>query len=284
LAGSGRADNSPPLGTPSDATPVATSVESQPADGDALLKEKLAELERLQAEIQKLRQAAEGEASFRFDVKIYELSLTKLQQLGIDPAKLGLAPAAADRRQITEQKSYRSESPLLVASADSAVAAGLVAMLRPLGVLKEISTTPSQTTPAGRTAYFFSPGELSKFPLVSHYKESDGRKLGMQIELTSTRAGERQIRLGVRAKATEVDPSMRITLNGSYILGFKVQEMLATCDVALGDTALLVGLIQSGRHVAIGAETENADDRPNIAEETLILLLVTPHLLDPPAK
>ena len=135
-----------------------------------------------------------------------------MRRFGINLATLGLDPAAADRRQDRDRTSptktsYSGESPLLVGSVDPAVAAGLVETLRRLGVLTQLTTTPSQTTTDGRACYFLTPPSRSWPPYVSQgFKESDSKKFGDQLDVTPTLLGERRVRLDVQALASELEP------------------------------------------------------------------------------
>jgi Flp pilus assembly secretin CpaC len=214
----------------------------------------------------------------RIHLKICELSLTKLQQLNLDLAELGLDRPSPDPRTTVQGKPGKAESPLLVGSANTKTAAGLVEILRREGILKVLPASGQATLLDGQTAYFVGGSRGPKSSFLGHWVKEEITQV--QVEVTATLTKDRQIRLRILAKGTEVDPSVSITLNGAKLPGIKTHEMLAPCEMALGTTAVVAGLVRQGIQDAGELQT---DEESKVRNDVLTLLLITPELVEPVA-
>jgi Flp pilus assembly secretin CpaC len=233
------------------------------------------------AEAERLPHAAGQDQQIRVDLKICELSLTKLRQLGI--AFVQLEPAAADGSK-TSGGAAEKTLPTF-ASVDSDGFAGVVEMLRREKVLTVTELTPpTQIMSDGRTAYFLSAGGVP-WPLTradwSKRSSSASRKIGNQVDLTASLLEGGRIRLNVRAKVTEVDPSMTITLNGRKVLGYNTREMDLPVEMELGKTAVIGGLIQENMEVVVAPKPRQ---RSNVRDTTQMLVVIRPEVIDAPAE
>jgi hypothetical protein len=276
--------NPPPISLT--VAPLVTVEEEKvkPALDDALLKQKLAELKQLQAEIQELRHAAVAGQRIRVEMKSYEVSLTKLERLGLDLSQFGFDFAPPDP-SLSPAMSVSNQGPALVGSANSKTIAAVVELLRRAKLLTEVSSNDSSRTAIedGGKAYFLASSRDKWWVLVSEAKAEgfSNRGFGLQVDLKPTLLSERQIRLDVLAKLSTIDTSVSITLNGTVLAGIRVHEIEAPCEMELGTTAVLAGLPRQYTDVVVDPET---GDKSSVSETTMLLFLFTPELAGNAAK
>ncbi|HEX4143738.1 MAG TPA: hypothetical protein VHY91_09410 [Pirellulales bacterium] len=278
LASAGRCETPSTLTTP---IAAVSSNEAKPTADNEQPAGEIAAPQNSQEGIQRRDQAAEPKQQIRIDLKICELSLTKMRQLGIDILELGRKAAGDDRSKTTKCKSVDTTRQATIGVVDSDGIAAMVAMLRREKVLK-LLTDNQQIVTEGRTAYFLGSTETAS-PVRSPdwSKQSCSRKFGTQVDLTATLLGANRIRLTVRAKLCEVDPSTTITLNGEKVLGFRKREMDIPVEMDLGKTALISGLVQENVEVVVDPK---AGQKANVFDTTQMLVLIKPELVDAATK
>jgi len=165
---------------------------------------------------------------------------------------------------------------------------GILQMLQQQNVAK-ILAEPKLTTVSGRPAFFNMGGE---FPIL--VPQSLGtisvqyRKYGTQVDFVPIVLGNGMIRLEVRPRISQIDPSLAITINGSTVPALKTREVDTGAELRAGETLAIAGLVQvissvQNRHVlwlgdlpVIGAAFRNMQSN---VQEIELLILVTPQLV-----
>ncbi len=276
LSSAGRCENAPPLPQPENASPAGGE---KAALNDDLLKQKVAELERLQAEVQELRRAAGQFQKILVHLQVVELSLTKLRNLGVELPRLGLdtstskllsslTPNSADDKPNTSVT-------LQIGKRESI--AGLIKALRQEGIAK-ILAEPTIITVDRRPASIHCGGEIP-VPITNPdgSKEMQQRPFGTEVHLTATLLGGGKVRVEARYRISELDYSHSVTADGATIPGFRVREMDTGIEMDLGKTSVLGGLIQQQMVKTIQPE---AKEESNVRDDVQVLFLMTPELAD----
>lgn len=119
---------------------------------------------------------------------------------------------------------------------------GLIAALERDQLVK-VMARPSVQAVSGRPAYFLSGGEIPILvPQSLGTVSIDYRKFGSQVDFVPIVLGNGRVRLEVRPRVTELDPSIGVTLNGSVIPGFRTREIDTGAELNFGETLVLAGL------------------------------------------
>ena len=170
---------------------------------------------------------------------------------------------------------------------------GFLEALRREDLLK-IQSDPNLTTVSGRPAFFNSGGE---FPILVPQSlgtvSIEYKKFGTQVDFVPIVLGNGNIRLEIRPRISEIDPTRSITINGTTVPGLRVREADTGAELRPGQTLAIAGLIQTreqsqiraipwlGELPWVGAAFRRTT---NEVEEIESLILVTPELvagLDP---
>lgn len=245
----------------------------------------LARLEALQAEVRRLRRLTGSEPAVVVEVKVVELSRTRLRQRGFDLAALRdkkADPAAAAPGQ-EESFAFRlldESSPVLA----------LLESLRKDRLLKELAQ-PTLMTLSGRPASLAVGGE---FPVLE--RQADGsvatqfKTYGTELNVLPVVLEDRSIRLDIRMRLSEVDPHVRVQVGDQSFPGLRVREFETGVEMQADQTLVLGGLVQNrvtGKQDDSKAEPETpnpkaAGDKPKeVTEETELLVLITPRIVEP---
>ncbi|MBL8825368.1 MAG: pilus assembly protein N-terminal domain-containing protein [Planctomycetaceae bacterium] len=195
-----------------------------------------------------------GSQQVLLKVKVYEVSRTKLRNLGVDFS----AFATGGQYAVT------SVSQLLTATGANPVAPaasggqtltlgvvnagsnffGLVEALRQ-DQLAKILAEPTLVTVSGRPAFFNAGGEIPiPVPQSLGTVSIQYRPYGTQIDFVPIVLGGGQIRLEVRPRISELDPATGTTINGTFVNGIKVREIETGVEMLAGQTLALGGLVQ----------------------------------------
>jgi pilus assembly protein CpaC len=235
-------------------------------------------------------------------VKVAEVSRTKARSLGFDFAKIngnsfiassvsGLLSAASVGGTAAAQGAGDTVR-FGVVDGNSAFF-GFLEALRKEDVLKILSD-PTLTTVSGRPAFFNSGGE---FPILVPQSlgtvSIEYKKFGTQLDFVPIVLGNGNVRLEVRPRVSEIDPTRSITINGTTVPGLRVREADTGVEMKPGQTLAIAGLVQtrvesSNREIPwlgelpwVGAVFRSTSQ---IEEEVELLILVTPEVvagLDP---
>jgi Flp pilus assembly secretin CpaC len=209
----------------------------------------LQHLDALQAETNRIRKIVGGVPQVLVHLKVFEVSLTKLRQLGYDVSKLSGAPTTtADGKDV---KNATTPTGLPVIS-DGNETLKLIEALQKDHLLRMISE-PTLVTTSGSPATFRSGGEL---PIPSPTKDNQARveyeHYGTEIQLLPTMLGDRALRIEVHGRIGELDEAHSIQVEKQTIPGLRVREFTTNAEFHLGQTLVISGSIEN--HV----EAENS--------------------------
>jgi len=157
--------------------------------------------------------------------------------------------------------------------------------------LARLLADPTLVTVSGRPAFFNEGGE---FPVLVPQSlgtvSIEYKKFGTQMDFVPIVLGNGKIRLEVRPRVSEIDPSRSVIVNGTEVPGLRVREVDTGVEMFPGQTLAIAGLIQhrtESSHRAVpffgelpwvgslfGRITEESN-------EIELLVLVTPYLVEP---
>ncbi len=245
-------------------------------------------------------------------VKVMEVSRTKLRQLGVDFSALWnsgnsfFSSTAAGVGKLTGVSQVVGAGTQAITSTVGAggnaptVALGIVdqssgfflfisALQR--NQLLKVLAEPTLVTVSGRPAYFLSGGELPMpIPQSLGTISIQFRKFGTQVDFVPIVLGNGRIRLEVRPKISEIDPTIGTTLNNTTVPGFRTREVDTAVELMAGQTLALAGLIQTEVQSSVqgipylmdipyvGVPFRYTTDTVNEVE---LLIMVRPELAEP---
>ncbi|MBN2024931.1 MAG: pilus assembly protein N-terminal domain-containing protein [Pirellulales bacterium] len=248
-------------------------------------------------------------------VKVMEVSRTKLRALGFDWSQLSnnniivsgvsglISSATAAETQlvkvddvwvqkVTPPSIAGSGSPTFGFNVTQGTNAffGVLEALRRDNLLK-ILAEPTLVTVSGRPATFNVGGEIPILvPQSLGTVSIEYKKYGTQLDFIPIVLGDGKIRLEVRPKISEIDPSNSIVLAGTSVPGLRSREVETGVEMNAGQTLAIAGLVQSridsqrrmvpivGELPYVGALFRRVEERNNEIE---LLILVTPEIVDP---
>jgi Flp pilus assembly secretin CpaC len=260
-----------PRPMPTSPTPFAVSDadDSAPRDEEQrLLRAKIAELDRLQREVDQLRAATRTPQQILVKVQMLEVNLTQLQKLGIDFS--GFTSGLAGKTQ------SQPGTTGLAVHVEPKVASGFFVALKHADAT--VLAEPTVVVISGRPASVNVGGE---FPLPGvDGKPVEFRKFGTQLDINALAMGNNQVRLEIRTRVSQIDDAHAIVIGGARVPSLNVREFNTALEMPFGQTAVLSGLVQQ--------RTESQRSENGVLEEKPIevglAVVVTPefvHPLDP---
>ena len=232
--------------------------------------------------------------------KVAEVSRTKARSLGFDFANINGSSFIASSISGLLAASSVVGGPTPPGGAGDTVRFGVVngnnaffgflEALRKEDILKILSD-PTLVAVSGRPAFFNSGGE---FPILVPQSlgtvSIEYKKFGTQIDFVPIVLGNGNIRLEVRPRISEIDPTRSITINGTTVPGLRVRETDTGVEMRPGQTLAIAGLVQT-RLEAEKAEIPWLGEMPWVGaafrrtsqteEEVELLILVTPEVVAP---
>jgi len=225
-------------------------------------------------------------------VKVYEVSRTKLRTVGFDFAKItgGNVVVSGISGLLSMAQSVSTDATMTfdVFGAGSEFF-GVLEALRQDNLLK-ILAEPTLVTVSGRPAFFNVGGE---FPILVPQSlgtvSVEYKKFGTQVDFVPIVLGNGRIRLEVRPRVSEIDPTRSVEVGSTTVPGLRVREVDTGVEMQAGQTLALAGLVQtrveaSNRGIPwlselpyIGVPFRSVHDERNEIE---LLILVTPELVD----
>ena len=151
---------------------------------------------------------------------------------------------------------------------------------------------PSLTVLSGQTASFLAGGEIP-IPVPSAGSDNvsiEYKEFGVRLALTPTIVSPGRITLKVAPEVSELDYSNVVTIAGTQVPGLTVRRTDTSIALADGESFIISGLVSSNTRSAVdrlpglgslpilGAFFRNTAMR---REETELLMIVTPHLVQP---
>ncbi|MDF3871238.1 type II and III secretion system protein family protein [Pseudomonas putida] len=151
---------------------------------------------------------------------------------------------------------------------------------------------PSLTVLSGQTASFLAGGEIP-IPVPSAGSDNvsiEYKEFGVRLALTPTVISQGRITLKVAPEVSELDYSNVVTIAGTQVPGLTVRRTDTSIALADGESFIISGLASNNTRSAVdrlpglgslpvlGAFFRNSAMR---REETELLMIVTPHLVQP---
>ncbi len=195
-----------------------------------------------------------GVQQISLNVKVYEVSRTKLRTLGMDwstsngadflvssvSGLIDAASASAGTAVGTGGDTIR-----FGVIGDDTTFFGFIEALRRYDLMKVLAE-PTLVTVSGRPAFFNSGGE---FPIIIPQSlgtsSIEFKKFGTQIDFVPIVLGNGNIRLEVRPRVSEIDPTRSVTINSTTVPGLRVREVDTGVEMKPGQTFALAGLVQT---------------------------------------
>ena len=223
--------------------PKGETVSDKPIDDHALLRQKLAEMNCLQSEIDALRVATRTPQAVLVKIKVVEVSRTALRNVGIDFDEM-ISNGQMDKEQLD----------LLL---DNNVA--------------KVLAEPNIATTCGRPASLIVGGE-EPMPAAPGSKQAvEFKRFGTEVDLLAIAQGENRIRLEVRARVSEVDSARANEVAGKRVPGFSVRQVDTAFESEIGHTVALSGHVQR----RVEARKVSSNKVINVDHDIELLFLVT---------
>ena len=242
-------------------------------------------LDVLQAEVEKIRQVVGAGPQVLVHLQIAEVSLTKLQHMGFDLARVvgnGEAKPSVDSANFNTQWSAITK--------DGTKAKLLLEALRK-DKLAKILAEPTLVTMSGKTAVFNSGGELSVPKPQPDGSVTMERQYGTMVKLTPEVLGDR-VHLAIHGRLSELDYGHMVRVGKENVPGVQTREFDTRTELESGQTLAISGQTQVrvetvNRGVPylsevpyIGAVIRRTEETRN---EVTMLILVQPEIVQSPA-
>jgi Flp pilus assembly secretin CpaC len=229
------------------ATAKVAAVAEKPTDKHALLKQKLAEMNCLQSEIDELRIATGTPRAILVKMKVTEVSRTKLRELGVEFDDL-MASGRISKEQLDWLKKNNAA---------------------------KILSEPNIAVTCGRPASFIVGGEVPMPTVPGSQQAVEFKRHGTEIDLLAIAQGENRVRLEVRARVSEIDEGHEIDVAGKRVPGFNVRQVDSAVDTEMGKTVAVSGSVQRRQEaIQVGGKVSNVES------EVELVFLVTPEAVE----
>lgn len=237
-------------------------------------------------------------------VKVMEVSRTKLRSLGFDWSQIsgqnvihssvsgllpGVTAANAAAGGAASAATSGSETFFFSVFDGGDAFFGVLEALRQDNLMKVLAE-PTLVTVSGRPAFFQVGGE---FPIIVPQSlgtvSIEYKRYGTQVDFVPIVLGNGRIRLEVRPRVSEIDPTRSVTMNSITVPGLRVREVDTGVEMKAGQTLALAGLVETRVEAErrgvpfvsdvpyIGAAFRRVAERSNDVE---LLILVTPELVE----
>lgn len=210
---------------------LASAIEPRVAVSDQpLLQQKLAELDRLQAEIDALRKKADMPAMVMVNVQVLEVSRTKMRKLGVDYSDVGLTQTM-NANSIGEPAVIRGE--------------GFAEFVRALleNNIAKVVAHPSVAMVPGEPASFFAGTQVPLPAAPGSDAAVEYVKAGVELEAQAKCLGGGRVRLDLRPSISSMSGSREIC-GGVAAPVRHVWQLNTSCEMAFGETCLIPGATQ----------------------------------------
>lgn len=237
-------------------------------------------------------------------VKVMEVSRTKLRNLGIDFAELSsggsyFASAGAGLLRPATLIPSSTSIGALSTTGNQTLGIGVIDSAHNFGLflnalrqdnLAKILAEPTLVTVSGRPAFFNSGGEIPILvPQSLGTISIQYRPYGTQVDFVPIVLGNGNLRLEIKPRVSDIDPSRTVTLNNIQVPALRVREIDTGVEMRAGQTLAIGGLVQnrvdaSRRGIPffnelpyIGPFFGQVNESVNEIE---LLMFVTPHLVE----
>lgn len=151
---------------------------------------------------------------------------------------------------------------------------------------------PSLVAMSGQSASFLAGGEVP-IPVPSSGSDNvsiEYKEFGIRLTLTPTIVGRDRIMLKVAPEVSELDYTKAVTVAGTQVPGLTVRRTDTSISLADGESFVISGLISSSKTSQVNKFPGLGDipilgaffrDSSTSSEERELLMIVTPHLVQP---
>jgi pilus assembly protein CpaC len=234
-------------------------------------------------------------------VKLFEVSRTKLREMGVDWAQISQGggffaskPSGIISQLTTQGGSVNTITDTGGATVQFGIVSGNNAFLGFLDALQQddvakILAEPSIVAVSGRPAQFLVGGETPVLvPQSLGTTSIEYKPFGTQVDFLPIVLGNGNIRLEVRPSVRDLDYAVGLVLQDVQIPGFKVRQADTAVEMQAGQTFALAGLIQQRSRAqnrglpwiknvpVLGVPFRKTEDQ---VEEIELLILVTPEFV-----
>lgn len=196
-----------------------------------------------------------GSQQVMLKVKVYEVSRTKLRNLGVDfqAVATGTQFAVTSVSQLISATAITTATPAVSGNQTVTLGVinggsnffGLIEALRQ-DQLAKVLAEPTLVTVSGRPAYFNAGGEIPILvPQSLGTVAIQYRPYGTQVDFVPIVLGGGKLRLEVRPRVSELDTARSVVINGNTIPALTVREIDTGVEMTAGQTLALGGLVQT---------------------------------------
>ena len=241
-----------------------------------------------------------GVQQVSLNVKVYEVSRTRLRTMGMDWSTSSGADFVVSSVSGLIQASSATTGSVVGVTPDTSIDFGVIGdntsffgfieALRRYDLVKVLAE-PTLITVSGRPAMFNSGGEIPIIiPQSLGTSSIEFKKFGTQVDFVPIVLGNGSIRLEVRPKISEINPAIGISVSGITVPGFNERVVDTAVEMKPGQTLALAGLVQTKTESEnmglpwlsdlpyFGVPFRRVSERINEIE---LLILVTPEVIDP---
>lgn len=246
-----------------------------------------------------------GSQQVLLHVKVMEVSRTNLKALGFDWMNfsgggdfVGSAASGIITKANPTTSLFRTGAAMTTAGretlqfgvvSDPAGFVGFIEALKQEDMLKVLAE-PNLVTVSGRPASYLVGGQMP-YPQPTGFGNIaiNFRDFGTQIDFVPIVLGDGGVRLEVRPRVSEIDPTLSITIAGTSVPGFRLREVDTGVELKFGQTLAIAGLLQQRTIMQkrgipylmdlpwLGAAFSRKESRINEVE---LLILVRPELVE----
>jgi pilus assembly protein CpaC len=246
-----------------------------------------------------------GSQQVLLHVKVMEISRTNLKALGFDWMNfsaggdfVGSTVSGLLTKANPTTSVFRTGAAMTTSGAetlqfgivnDPAGFVGFLDALKQEDLLKVLAE-PNLVTVSGRPASYLVGGQMP-YPQPTGFGNIaiNFRDFGTQIDFVPIVLGNGGVRLEVRPRVSEIDPTLSITVAGTSVPGFRMREVDTGVELKFGQTLAIAGLLQQRTTMVkrgipylmdvpyLGAAFSRKENKINEVE---LLILVRPELVD----
>lgn len=198
---------------------------------ERLLKQKLAERDKLLEEIKRLRQLTGRPEQVMVHVRILEASPEVMKELGLQgPYGIATKKSSGDDDELIRQDGSLAKS-IETARSDKRL---------------KVLAQPSIVVRSGRPATLMSGGE---FPVILSKAEGksgiEWREYGTRLEVVPTTLGKERLRLDIVTEFSALDSTTSVAVARQKVPGLSMRKSNSQVEIQLGQTFVLGGLIST---------------------------------------
>jgi Flp pilus assembly secretin CpaC len=248
-------------------------------DRNALLQDKLSEVARLQYEIQQLRAELGQNQQILVKVKMLEVSLTKLNKLGVgistaQDGRFAVMDSAGLRKLIeTSSKTTSEDKPNNQPLGNPGTFTDWL-MANNIG---RVLAQPNLVVVSGRPAQFFCGTEIPVPERDGTGAAVEFQKCGTEVDVVAFSMNDNRVRLELRARVSERDDRHSIRVDNSSIPALHVRQCDTAVETKFGQPVVLNGMVEK-RVDAVKTDGVEREEENEIA----LVLVVTPELVELP--